>query len=715
MKKVLILGLLLLVVVSVSLTTLAQELMKVKGIEISGNKGVATSEIMKAVTFKHEQVITEEDLKKSAQNILDLGYFQRVEPDYRIVEGGIKVTFAVVENPKIEKIEIVGNKEYKQVLKILGLKIPLQWRILKTEKAIEILKNKGIEVGKVLNVKHLQEGLQAIMQEYQKKGYALIRIGEVKLEPPLFIEIVEARVERVEIKGLKDVPEEIARSLIKIPPSLEPTKLGPLQASFKRINNSIYFKESKLEDIDFQAGSTKENIVLVWTLKERQLINQSQDIKQIKFVGNTVYNGEQLMKLIKLPRGPINNFQLLSTLNGVYNLYHKEGYAFMDLVAEEVKDGILTLRIHEGVIEEIAIRGNQRTSEYVIKKELKLKPGDILTEPKFRDSYRSLLQLGYFKEEGTQMDVERLSSGKLKIIVQVSEETRLGSLSGGLTYAPEGGIFGQLKLAFKNLNGTGQDVSLNFDRGIFGAASMNWSLNYNTRAFFKDFNFLNIRLFRGITEETVEEGVENPPPNRAGGEVSLGYPLGSSAQLEISYRHEQEAELTNVISLSLTSDDRNNPLFATIGGTKSLRIEKAGGFAVGAEFAKLVFSLTQHLPTLDNQNIAFRILWGLGTQLPKRESFFLGGVNTVRGWKAVEAERFAVLNLEYRIRFEEGISGALFLDGGAGEDLHLKSSVGIELRVPLPYLGPVRLAIVWPILEKFYLAPVFEFGFGSMF
>jgi len=719
-KKIFALGIAMLVVIGVSLTMLAQEL-KVKGIEIAGNKLVATNEILKAVTFKREQVITEEEIKKSAQNILDLGYFQRVEPDYRRVEGGIKVVFTVLENPKIEKIEIVGNKEYKQTFKILGLKIPWPWRIFKTDKLLEILKNKGVETGKVLNVKHLQEGLRAIMEEYQKKGYALIRVGEVKLEPTLFIEIIEAKVERVEIKGLKDVPEEIARSLIKIPPSLEPTKIGPIQASFRRINNSIYFKESKLEDLDFQAGSSKESLVLVWTLKERELINQPQEIEQIKLVGNTVYKTDQLMKFIKLPAGSINNFQLLGALKGVYELYHKDGYAFMDLAAEGVKEGTLTIRIHEGVIEELVIKGNQRTGEYVIQKELKLRPGEILTDSKFRDGYRNLLQLGYFKEGGTRLDVERLSSGRLKVVVEVSEETRLGSLTGGLTYAPEGGILGQIKLAFKNLGGTGQDVSLNFDRGLFGPTTMNWSLNYNTRAFFKEFSFFNIQLFRGVTEETIGEEVERLLPNRIGGEISVGYPLGSSAQLDIRYRYEdllkeQEAELTNAISLSISSDDRNNPLFATMGGTRSLTIEKAGGFALGTEFLKLNFSLTQHLPTLENQNVALRILWGWGAQLPKRERFSLGGVNTVRGWQAVQTERFALLNLEYRHRFvEEGISGALFWDLGLAEDLKLKKSIGIELRLAVPYIGPVRLAIVWPLLEKFYLAPVFEFGFGTMF
>lgn len=716
MKKVLALGIVLLVGIGVSLTMLAQEL-KVKGIEIRGNKLVAASEIMKAVTFKREQVITEEDIKKSVQNILDLGYFQRVMPDYRKVEGGIEVIFEVIENPKIERIEIVGNKEYKQTFKILGLKIPLRWRILKTEDLLEILKNKGVERGKILNVKHLQEGLQAVMEEYQKKGYALIRIGEVKLEPTLFIEIIEAKVERLEIKGLKDVPEEIALDLIKIPPSLEPTKIAPIQASFKRINNSIYFEESDLEDLEFKEGSTKDSIVLVWNLKERRLIEYPKDIKQIRLIGNTVYKSEHLMRLIALPQGPISNLELLNALRGVYDLYHKDGYTFMDLKAEGVKDGVLTLRIHEGVIEEIIIKGNQRTLAEVIKKELKLKEGDILTEPKFRDSYRNLLQLGYFKEGGTRLDVERSGTGKLKLIVEVDEETRLGSLSGGLTYAPEGGILGQIKLAFKNLGGTGQDVSLNFDRGLLGPTTMNWSLDYSTRAFFKDFNSFNIRLFRGITEETIgqDQDIERLLPNRIGGEISLGYPLGSATQLGLSYRYEQEAELTNAITLSLSSDDRNNPLFATVGGTRSLEVEKAGGFALGVEFLKLNFSLIQHLPTLENQNLALRILWGWGAGLPEKERFSLGGVNTVRGFRAEETSRFALLNLEYRHRFEEAVSGALFLDAGLGEALGLKRSIGIELRVTLPYLGPVRLVVAWPISERFYLAPVFEFGLGSMF
>jgi outer membrane protein assembly factor BamA len=310
------------------------------------------------------------------------------------------------------------------------------------------------------------------------------------------------------------------------------------------------------------------------------------------------------------------------------------------------------------------------------------------------------------------------------MIIDVSEQDKLGSLNGGFSISPEG-LVGQLSLSGKNLYGTGQDVSLQFDRGILGKAVMNWSLDYQSRTLVEGSDFLNIKLFNNTSHESSPKA---HLLNRVGAEASLAYPW-ADVQLIFGLRHEAftkeyteedlpvEKGLTDALSLTLNYDDRNNPIFATRGGLESFRVEQAGLFALGTEFTKLQATAIRHFPTLEDQNVAVRLVGGLGLDLEDdpQEQFLLGGSMTLRGIASQRTPSMAYLNLEYRIQFIPGVLAvALFADVGTGFPWQLKKSVGIEGRFTLPYLGPVRFAFAWPITDRIEYFKV-EYGFGSFF
>jgi outer membrane protein assembly factor BamA len=303
--------------------------LKVERITVEGNKHVPLEEIKKAIGFKVGDRVSEEEIQASGQRVLELGYFQEVIPDYRKLNEGIEVLYLVQENPQIKEIVVRGNEQYGEGLNLFGLKIPFTSPILKTDRILEILEEHGVAEKKVLNLKKLEEGLRAVLEEYQKKGYTLIRVGDVKPGERLEIELIESKIERIEITGLNPRLEEIARGLIAVPLG-KPVKIEALQASLQRLNNSIYFERTGAADISFSQGSAPDKLIMTWSLRERQLLKEPAVVKEITFTGATVYSAQQLAKALgPLPQEEMDNSQLLQVLQGVYDLYHQNGYTMM--------------------------------------------------------------------------------------------------------------------------------------------------------------------------------------------------------------------------------------------------------------------------------------------------------------------------------------------------------------------------------------------------
>ena len=700
--------------------------MRVERILIEGNKLVTAGEIKEAIQFKVGEFVTEEEIRRSGQRILDLGYFQRVIPDYERLDGGIKVIYRVEENPTVKEIEITGNEQYGEGLKLFGLKIPFTSPILKTDRILEILKDHGTEKGKILNVKKLEKGIMAVLEEYRKKGYTLIRIGDVRLGERVKIQFIEGKVERIEISGLDQRLEEIARGLIKIPLG-EPVKIQAIQTSLQRLSSSIYFEKSDPSDISFSPGSAPDKLIMTWNLRERRLLEEPTVIEEIKFSGATVYSPEQLVHVLgPLPQGEVDNLSLLQALQGVYDLYYQNGYTMMDLANGGIADRILNIVISEGVINDIIIQGNERTKDYVIRRKLTVQPGDIFNEGPLRDSYRNLQQLGYF--QNIDMGFEDVEPGRINLILTIKEKKNLGSFNGALSYA-KGGIVGKLTLSWKNIFGTGQDLSLGYDRSLTGRSRANWHLDYNTSAFFPKYDFFKISLYQkaeGGEEKEKREYILN----KGGIETSFGYPLGRNTQLRLSQRYEgfhkcfkgkgsEECAApgtTSSITIGLINDDRNSADFPTEGGIRSLTLEQAGAFTAGTRFTKLSFALVQHFPTLANQNLALRFHGGQGFSLPSQERFRLGGIDTLRGIIPFRADKFFLVNAEYRAVLTEGAVGVAFADLGLNEEMELYSSFGMELRAQFSPVGPVRIVFSWPVVDgHINWQPKIDFGFGYMF
>jgi len=716
---VLILGCLLIVGLSVAGADFP---LTVSGIAIDGNVKIKTSDIVKAIAFHAGDEITADQMKAASQAVYDLGWFSDVIPE---VDDTGTVTFKLTENPVVKKIEITGNIN-TEPFSILGFTL-FSTRIMTSDKARSILRDKGVKTGKVLNNNSLKDGLEAVIDAYDKKGYALIMIGRVTPGETLGIQIIEGRVTANVITGLSTVPEKIADDMIDLPLN-ECLKKAAIQQVMANLQGSVFFSNV---DVKVQQGGTPDSVRLLWTLSERELIDAPITISEIDLSGVTLFP-QQIAEgaLADVPQGQIDNYALLQVLQGLFDLYYRNGYVMVRFAPGQVINGRLPLTVEEGKIGKIDISGNDHTKTYVIEKVFGIKPGDILNKNRLAVSYQSLMALGYFNS----VNVNPAWSGdNVELSVSIVENAKLGGINGSVAFSPEsGGLVGKLDYRQKNLFGTGQDLSFSYSRGLVNDQSATWDVGYSTVAFFRAFNRVGLDFYRRSDEKSDSEG-NSTTFLSLGATGSISYPVMDYTNLTLAYKHETVSasddpiwKPIDSITTGLSYDDVNNPHFPTSGNRRSISLEKAGGFAPGPDYAKFNLSWVHFAPLYSNlpfiserdQVLAVRLAGGWGVNTPFSQEYDLGGPGTIRGTGATQVRRLAYANFEYRLAVVEGLRGTLFFDTGVSlDDVNLstaKGSFGIEFGIEAAGMY-VRLDMAWVLGPDMGWVPHFDFGFSPMF
>lgn len=141
-------------------------------------------------------------------------------------------------------------------------------------------------------------------------------------------------------------------------------------------------------------------------------------LRNITWVGNTIYNTDFLASQLGMERGDVYNQKMLGKRltedeDAVGNLYWNNGYLFYNLQPTEVNivgDSIdLEMRIQEGPqahVNRVRINGNDRLYENVIRRELRTKPGDLFSKEALQRSQRELASMGHFDPEKVVPDVK---------------------------------------------------------------------------------------------------------------------------------------------------------------------------------------------------------------------------------------------------------------------------------------------------------------------
>ena len=186
-------------------------------------------------------------------------------------------------------------------------------------------------------------------------------------------------------------------------------------------------------------------------------------IRNITWVGNTVYPSDNLAMQLQMKKGDVYNQKLMNDRltkddDAIGNNYYNRGYVFYNLDPVEVNivgDSIdLEMRIIEGPqasISKVRINGNDRLYENVVRRELRTKPGDLFSKEALERSYREIAQMGHFNPENIQPDIQPdATSGTVDINWNLeSKANDQVEFSAGWGQT---GIIGKLSLKFTNFS-----------------------------------------------------------------------------------------------------------------------------------------------------------------------------------------------------------------------------------------------------------------------
>ena len=200
--------------------------------------------------------------------------------------------------------------------------------------------------------------------------------------------------------------------------------------------------------------------VNVWIKVEE---GQKYYVRNVQWVGNTVYNSDLLSHYLSLHKGSVYNQKLMDKRlstddDAVSNLYYNNGYVFSHIDPVEVNvvgDSIdLEMRIYEGPqahLSHVRIAGNTRLYENVVRRELRTKPGDLFSREALMRSARELASMGHFDQEKVVPDVRpNTDDGTVDVnwnLEQKSNDQVEFSLGWGQT-----GIIGRVGLTLNNFS-----------------------------------------------------------------------------------------------------------------------------------------------------------------------------------------------------------------------------------------------------------------------
>jgi outer membrane protein insertion porin family len=451
----------------------AQEINLEKGKEYT----LSGVEVTGKVSFNEQTVITftgleigskiripGEEISLAITKLWKLGLFNDVNFYVKKIEGeSIFLELELYELPKLNDIKIKGVKKGKRE---------------------DIVKETELTKGKIVNDNLLTNTKNYIENKYRKDGYFNTKVTintladstNTKVDMVVFID----KGEKVKISAINFVGNEKLTNK-KLKKAFKNTKEKKIYRIFK---SSKFVKDKYKEDLGTLVTKYKEKgyrdarVVSenVTYNKENNKINIDVNIEEgkkyyfgdIRFLGNTVYSDQALNSILGIKRGEIYNGVLLEKriadktspdAEDVTNLYQNNGYLWSNINPVEVKtenDTIdFEIRITEGPIayfNNITVKGNDKTNDKVIYRELRTRPGEKWNKDLVIRSVRELGQLGFFDAEAIRPEPVNMdpAAGTVDLDWTVVEKgSSQVELQGGYG---AGGFIGTLGLSFNNFS-----------------------------------------------------------------------------------------------------------------------------------------------------------------------------------------------------------------------------------------------------------------------
>ena len=718
----------------------------VTAVVIEGNLRIEDAAIERVVRTSPGDPYDEATLSEDLTAIYEMGYFDDIEVLVEREDDGKKVIFRIKEKPTVREIRFSGNRIYDDE---------------------ELLENIDISTGSILNIYRINRNVRNLERLYEDKNYHNASISYEIEELPnnqgnlefTIDEGKKVRITNIDLRGNNDFDDKTLKDQMRTREKgffswiTRSGDLNPemLEQDIRRLSAFYYSKgyaEARVAEPEIIFEDDSIRIIVRIDEGPRFKIG-SVDIK-----GDLISTREELMEMISIDEEIYFNQEVLrGDIMLLTDLYADQGYARAEVYPEtrmrtdgHVIDLTVNIRQNQLVyFDEINITGNTKTRDKVLRRELHVHEQGLYSASNLRRSVQNLYRLDYFEDINIQT-VPGDGEDRMNLNIEI-EEKPTGSFSFGAGYSAIDKLYVMSAIEERNFLGRGQIVEL---RGQMGSRTQQFSFSFTEPWLF------DIPLSAGITAYRWERDYDEYDRDSRGAQLRFSYPVFDYTRASVSYGYdysnvsnvteayqetiEEGIFKTSSITTGLTYDTRNRRINPTEGSRHRISHQFAGiGGNVG--FNKVKLELGRYFPVWWEVVFFVNAEGGYvresgGKLLPDYEKFYLGGINTMRGfdWRGISAtdrqgrevggEQYVLFNAEliFPVISQAGLMGVVFYDTGnvyrASETIeldNLRRSAGFGIRWYSP-LGPIRLERGY-ILDREEGEPSgrWEFSIGGVF
>lgn len=536
------------------------------------------------------------------------------------------------------------------------------------------------------------------------------------------------------ITGNTVISEAEITAALKTKPGMELTEQG-LNEDLSAIYDLGWFYDLRPE-----FKEVPEGVQVIYHVMENPAFTK------VKITGNTVVDDKKAAGFFDLEENKIINLKDVNTrVQRLEEEYRQNGYILARVTDIHMDtDGTLNITVNEGIVEDFKVKGNVKTKDYVITREMKLKKGKPFNAKDARRSMQRVYNLGYFEDVNV-----KLNPGKEPNSVEVEisvVEMNTGTFGIGAGYSNADGFIGMISIGDKNFRGTGDKVNIRWEFG--GEDNKNYDFSY-TKPWIDDKETTATINLYDITNEYADYNIN-------GDEIARYDKKRRGQELTFSRKTDNEY-VSNYVTLKNRDDiykgtadgysdsgnyyeeefDENNPYWENwYPKTAAERRKENFGITRSITVGRIFDSRDNIYDPHEGKRIAYSLEWaGLGGDfdftkftadyryyyraggesvwalnlgagyadgdMPLSQRFSMGGSDTLRGYEDDQFRGNSMLKatLEYRFPIIKKVQGVLFTDNGYAWDKRhedefdlglIKNSFGVGLRINSP-LGPVKL------------------------
>jgi len=694
---------------------------RIAEVKLTGNLRIENDVIYNVLQNAKGKLFSKENLSSDIKAIYKMGFFRDVAAKVTDTDDGKVIEFKLEELPLITSVGIEGTDGIKKG---------------------DIEEVVFVKERQILNLNKVKVDIENIKTFYRNEGYlnaqVTYRLEEQKKGVRVVFDITENKklsIKKITFEGNKAYTDKELKDI------METSEWG----IFHFISKSGKFDETLLkQDINKLTVFYLNNGYINAGIGEPEItddtksiyikisINEGKQFRvgQVEITGDTLSVGRpDLMTRLQITRKDyFDREAIMKDIDILTEVCKDDGYAYATVVPRTVSRDDeqkidVAYNIEKGnliYINRIAVTGNTKTRDKVIRRELAVVEGDLYDSSKLKMSYMKLNRLRYFEEVNFQTE-KGPDEGLMDIDVHVREKPT-GMFSIGAGYSAVDNMIFMAQVAQQNLFGRGQILSLS---AYLGGTKTSYELSFTEPWLF------DMPLWSKTDIWSMNRDYDSYDVDSQGFGTTLGYPLFEYVVGYIGYRlttdtikniettasnyvKKQEGTLTSSgVTLTLTRNTKNDTIFPSEGSNNNISIEHTGSILMGdASFTKYTATSSWFFPLpLDNvfgiRGRAGYIHPNEGKEIPVYERFYLGGMNSLRGLRDVgpvdsEGDPMGgetMLNFTAEVVFpllkDAGMKGVVFFDTGNAwnegyhlDDMRRTAGAGIRWYSPI---GPLRL------------------------